>query len=168
MESPTKRITILGLYTTMALTIFMIEAALPTLAPIPGMKLGLANIITLLVMVRFGYKDAMLVLLVRIILASIFAGQIVSLIYSLCGGILCLVAMTLTNKLLSNKYIYITSIIGALFHNTGQILAAFFILRLSGILVYIPYLIICGIFTGLFTGVICHFLNRHLPSTLIK
>ena len=72
--------------------------------------------------------------------------------------------MSASNKLLGGKYIYLTSILGAVAHNTGQILAAFFVLRLSGILVYIPYLIISGIITGLFTGLVCHFTLKKLPK----
>ncbi len=159
------KLTILSLYTAIALTIFMIEATLPAIAPVPGIKLGLANIITLVIIVRYSFKDAFLVLIVRILLATFFAGQAVSLIYSMCGGIMCLIVMFLSNKMLNGKYIYLTSILGGIAHNTGQVLAAFFILRLSGILIYIPYLIISGIITGLFTGLICHFTLKKLPST---
>ena len=164
MESHIKKITILSLYTAISLTIFIIEAALPALAPIPGVKLGLANIITLLVLVKYSAGDAALVLTVRIIIATLFAGQAVSFIYSICGGFLCLVVMSIFNRILGGKYIFLTSIMGAIAHNTGQILAAFFILRLSGILVYIPYLIISGIITGLFTGLVCHFAASRIPK----
>ena len=71
----TKRLVTLALFSTIALTIFMIESSLPTLAPIPGIKLGLANIITLFLIVNYSNKDSFLVLIVRIILASIFTGQ---------------------------------------------------------------------------------------------
>ena len=82
-----RKITILGILTAVALTIFMIESALPALAPIPGIKLGLANIVTLFILLRFKVMDACLALFVRIILASVFAGQMVSLLYSICGGV---------------------------------------------------------------------------------
>lgn len=158
-----KKITVLSLYSAIALTIFLIEAALPALAPIPGIKLGLANIITLLVLCRYSAGDAAMVLTVRIVLAVLLSGQAVYMIYSICGGVLCLIIMTVSNRLMSGRYIYLTSILGAIAHNIGQILAAFFILRLSGIFVYIPYLIISGIATGLFTGLVCHFTLKKLP-----
>lgn len=157
MESHIRKLTLLSLYTAISLSIFMIEAALPPIVPIPGIKLGLANIITLFVLVKYSAKDAALVLFVRIIMATIFAGQAVSFIYSICGGIMCFTTMSLLNRMLGRKYIFLTSIAGAIAHNTGQILAAFFILRLSGILIYIPYLIVSGTITGLFTGLVCHF-----------
>lgn len=159
----TKRLVLLAMYTTISLTIFMIEAALPGIAPIPGIKLGLANIITLFVLVTMSAKDATLVLFVRIIMAALFAGQFVSLIYSICGGFLCLITMSFINRILCNKYVFVTSICGAVAHNIGQICAAYFVLKLYGIWVYVPYLIISGIVTGLITGLICHFILQKLP-----
>ena len=76
----------------------------------------------------------------RIILATIFTGQAVSFIYSVSGGFLCLIVMAAVNKLLRGQYIFLTGILGAVSHNAGQILAAFFILRLSGIFAYMPFL----------------------------
>lgn len=158
-----KKITILSLYTTIALTIFIIESLLPPLAPIPGIKLGLANIVTLFVLSRYTAKEALLVLLVRIILSALLAGQAVSFLYSLSGGLLSLAVMVLVNKLLGGQWIYLTSITGAAAHNIGQILAAYFVLRLNGIFAYVPYLMISGILTGLFTGLICHFALHYIP-----
>lgn len=159
----TGRITMLGLLTTIALTIFMIESALPALAPIPGIKLGLANIVTLFILIRFQVRDAILVLFIRIILASVFAGQMVSFLYSICGGVLCLAVMALVNRVLDKKFIFLTSVFGAIAHNIGQILAAYFVLGMSGVFVYVPFLIISGVVTGLFTGVICYYADRYIP-----
>lgn len=162
-----KRMVILSLYTAIALIIFTIEAALPELVPIPGIKLGLANIITLFVLSHYSAKEALLVLLIRIFLASIFIGQIVSFLYSLCGGVLAWCGMVVVHKIVGKQYIYFTSIIGGVFHNVGQILAAFYILKLTGIFAYLPYLIISGIITGLFTGIVCWFVNKHIAVKLI-
>lgn len=159
----TRRITMLGLLTTIALTIFMIESALPALAPIPGIKLGLANIVTLFILLRFQVRDAVLVLFIRIILASVFAGQMVSFLYSICGGVLCLAVMALVNRLLDKKFIFLTSVFGAIAHNIGQILAAYFVLGMSGVFVYVPFLLLSGVVTGLFTGVICYYADRYIP-----
>lgn len=159
-----KKITILSLLTTIALTIFMLEAALPVIIPIPGIKLGLANIVTVFVLTRYGAKDALMVLLARIILASVFAGQMVYFIYSFCGGILCLVVMAVVNRILGNAYVYLTSVTGAIAHNLGQIMAAFFVLQMSGIFAYIPYLMISGVVTGLFTGLVCLFMGKYIPQ----
>ena len=155
-----KRLTTLALLTTIALTIFVVESAIPTLVPIPGVKLGLANIVTLFVLKRYKFSDAAM----RIILATIFTGQAVSFIYSVSGGFLCLIVMAAVNKLLRGQYIFLTGILGAVSHNAGQILAAFFILRLSGIFAYMPFLVISGVITGLFTGLVCFFADKYIPK----
>lgn len=161
-SSSTKHLTILALYTTLALAIYGVESLLPPLLPIPGMKLGLANIITLLVLTKYSPKDAFLVLFARILLATFAFGQFVSLLYSLCGGIFCFAAMFMVQKLLRNRHIYITSIFGALFHNLGQILIALLLTRTIGVLSYLPFLIICAVVTGLFTGLCAHFAAKLL------
>lgn len=162
-----RRLTTLALLTTIALTIFVVESAIPTFIPIPGVKLGLANIVTLFVLKRYRISDAAIVLGMRIVLATIFTGQAVSFIYSASGGFLCLVVMAAVNKLLKGNYIFLTGILGAVSHNVGQILAAFFVLRLSGIFAYMPFLMISGIVTGLFTGLVCYFADIYIPKNAI-
>ena len=154
-----KRLTTLALLTTIALTIFVVESAIPTLVPIPGVKLGLANIVTLFVLKRYKFSDAAIVLVMRIILATIFTGQAVSFLYWVS-----LIVMAAVNKLLRGQYIFLTGILGAVSHNAGQILAAFFILRLSGIFAYMPFLVISGVITGLFTGLVCFFADKYIPK----
>lgn len=160
----TKKMTRLALFTTIALIIFTVESALPALAPIPGIKLGLANIITLVVLRHFGAKDALIVLIMRILLASFFFGQALSLLYSLVGGICCLLIMYLINKLLAGQYLYLTSIAGAIAHNLGQLSVAFHITQVKGVITYLPFLLISGILTGLFTGLCAHFASRYIKS----
>ncbi len=159
---PLKKLTTLSVFTVMALTIFVIESAIPLLVAIPGIKLGLSNIITLILLLNYNPLDALTVLLARIILVSVFSGQVLSLLYSVCGGIFCFVAMYLINRFLSGRFIFITSIFGALFHNGGQLLVAYFITRTVGIAVYLPFLVISGIITGLFTGLCAHYSQKYL------
>lgn len=152
MKIKTKRLTLLAMYTTIALTIFVAESALPPLLPIPGVKLGLANIVTLWLMLNGTWKDALCVLVMRIILGSIFAGQMVSFAYSLAGGLLCLIAMLAIHQLLGKEHIVITSVVGAIFHNIGQLLMAFVILQSFSVIAYLPVLFISGVAAGIFTG----------------
>ena len=91
---------VLALFTTLALILFAVESALPAPIPIPGIKLGLANIITLILLHNTSPGDAFTVLLMRILLASFFFGQALSLFYSLVGGMLCFLAMLLVHKIL--------------------------------------------------------------------
>ena len=107
-----------------------------------------------------------MVLLMRILLASFFFGQAVSLLYSLVGGILCFVAMLLVHRLLQGHYLVLVSIIGALFHNLGQLTVAFLITQVPGVLTYLPFLMLSGIITGLFTGLCAHFTQRFLMPAI--
>ncbi len=164
----TRRITELALYIACSLIIYIAESALPALVPIPGVKLGLANIITLLVLVRMSVGDAFLVLIVRIILGSIFAGQATSFMYSLCGGLLSLLVMALINRFLKNRAIFLTSMVGSVFHGVGQLLAAALLTGTTAVFLYLPWLCICGLITGAFTGFCAHFINRFLPRNLMS
>jgi heptaprenyl diphosphate synthase len=157
----TKKLVMLSLYTAMALVLFTVESALPALAPLPFAKIGLANVITLIVLAQYTPKDAFLVLFLRILLSSIFAGQIVSLLYSFAGGMLCFFADWVVNSLLKGKYLYITSIFGAIFHNTGQLIMAVFLLG-TGILPYAPYMMVLGVITGLFTGIVADMVVKQM------
>ncbi|MBQ4536522.1 MAG: Gx transporter family protein [Lachnospiraceae bacterium] len=160
----TKKLTTLALFTALALAIFGIECAIPTLVPIPGVKLGLANIITLVVLVRYSGKDAFFVMLARILLGTLLFGQAMSLLYSLAGGFLCLLAMWCVNRLLQGHFLCLTSMVGALFHNLGQILIALLLTATPGVLSYLPFLLLSGIITGLFTGLCAQFMNNHLKK----
>lgn len=161
-----KKLTTLALFTTIALTIFMLESMIPPLVPIPGIKLGLANIVTLVLIVNGTWKDALCVLIMRIILGSIFAGQMMSFLYSIAGGLLCLAVMALLHHLLGKKLLWFTSIIGAIAHNTGQIAVAAIVLGSGYVIYYYPYLILSGIITGAFTGLCAYFLcgRIHFPK----
>lgn len=158
----TRRLTVLALFATLALTIYSLESLLPPVVPIPGIKLGLANIITLLVLHLYRARDAALVLLVRILLSALLFGQALSLLYSICGGLFCFVAMALTSRLLHRRFPELTSILGGIFHNVGQLLIALLITGVPAVLACLPYLLISGIATGLFTGLCARFALRYL------
>lgn len=157
-----KRMTFLAMYTTIALTIFTVESMLPPLVPIPGVKLGLANVITLWLLYYAGWKDALCALLMRILIASMVTGQAVSFSYSLAGGLLCFLAMALLFHILGKKYLIFISITGALFHNLGQIAVAALILQSLSVVSYLPILTISGILSGAFTGFCTWFASRRV------
>lgn len=162
MKQNTRHMTTLALFTTLALAIYSIEVAIPPLVPIPGIKLGLANIITLIVLRNLSAKDAFCVLIMRILIASVLFGQAVSMLYSLSGGILCLVVMLLINKLLQGHFLFLTGIFGALSHNTGQLIVAILLTSSPAPLSYVPFFAISGCLTGLFTGLCATFAQTHL------
>jgi len=158
MHSRALHICKLGMLLSVSLIIFFIEAQIPPIVPIPGVKLGLSNIITVYAVIKLGKIDALKILSLRIILASIFAGQAVSFIYSLSGALSSYVFMCFFSKFLSEKQIWILSIIAAVFHNLGQICAALFIIGNNAVIYYLPFLMISGIISGAFTGLTAQFL----------
>lgn len=163
---PLQKLTKLALLTAVSLMIYVLESLLPPIVPIPGIKLGLANIITLITLACFDLKEATLVLLCRILLAGFFFGQALSLLYSLAGGFCCLLIMSLFHRLLSKGYLPITSVMGALSHNIAQLLVALAVTGVPGILAYLPFLLISAIITGTFTGLCAHFTLKALPGQL--
>lgn len=157
-----KKLTKLGLMTTVALIIFIIELKIPSLVPISGVKLGLANIITIYCVYHFSVKETTLVVLSRIILGSMFSGNISTLFYSLGGSFLCLIGMFLLSKIISEDYIWICSIFGAILHNIGQILVAIMITQTLAIVSYLPFLLVSGCIAGAFTGISAQMIIKKL------
>lgn len=151
----------LSLLTAAALVIFVLEAQVPLPVAVPGFKLGLANIITLYAMFTLGAKPAFAILLCRILLGSMYAGQAVSLIYSFAGGMACYAAIAVVGRHVSKDQIWACGVIGAIFHNIGQICAAAAVLGSWTVAVYLPPLIALGILSGSLTGLAAqHAINR--------
>ncbi len=148
----TKQLTTMAMLTAIALAIHVAEAQIPAPVPIPGVKLGLANIVTVYAVFTIGAGPALMILVARILLGSLFAGQAMSLLYSLAGGLLCFVVMLLLKKILTRNQIWVASVIGAIFHNIGQILVAIVVTGTPAIVSYLPVLLLSGIAAGLFTG----------------
>ena len=157
------KISELALLTALALIIFVVELQLPDLIPIPGVKLGLANIITVYAVYRYSAKEVALIVSARIILAAFFASRVMALLYSAVGAALCLTGMLLIKRIIPLKYIWLSSVVGAVLHNTGQIIAAVAMLRSFAVITYYPVLVISGCIAGTFTGICAQILiNRKL------
>lgn len=154
----TRRITRLALLTAIALTIFMVEAQIPSPIAIPGVKLGLANIVTVWVMFTFGWKDAALVLFARIFLGAVFSGQMSTILYSGAGGFLAWCVLCLLRKVLTKRQIWLASPVSGVFHNIGQLAMAALVMKTTVVLAYLPYLLISGVLAGAFTGLCAQFL----------
>lgn len=148
----TKRIARIAVLTAVALTIFMIELQIPPLVPVPGVKLGLANIITVYAIFLLGSVDAAMILLLRIILGSIFSGNLMAMLYSLAGGLMCYLVMLLLRHIVTEEQIWVCSVFGSIAHNFGQIAMAILVTRTPALISYLPVLMISGIAAGLFTG----------------
>ena len=152
MKWTTKQLTTMALLTAIALAIHVAEAQIPPLVAIPGVKMGLANIINVYAEFSIGGGAAAMILIARILLGSMFGGGVMSLMYSLAGGILCLVITLVLRRMLTKKQIWVAGVMGALFHNIGQIIVAWIVTSTPAIVFYLPILMISCFATGLFTG----------------
>lgn len=159
-----RRLTRLALFTAIALILSLVESAFPPLLPVPGIRLGLANVVTLILLYAAGPRDAFIVLILRIILASIFAGQGMSFFYSLAGGLLSFCVLCCLKRFLQGSFILLASVFGALSHNGGQLLTAVLITQTPALWAYAPILFVSGAVTGLFTGLCALLCLRHLPG----
>ena len=171
MALKVKKITQMAMLTAIALTIFMIEAQIPALVPIPGVKLGLANIVTVFAVFALGPKEAAMILFVRIFLGAVFAGNFSTILYSGAGGLLAILVTIGLRKILTHQQLWVAGAIGAVFHSIGQMAVAVAVTGTPGILVYLPMMIICSIITGLFTGLCAQLLlnrGKNLWKTFLK
>ena len=166
----TRKITLLALLTAIALTIFMVEAQIPALVPIPGIKLGLANIVTVFTVFALGPKEGCLVLAARIFLGAVFAGNFSTFFYSAAGGALAIAVTIGLRKILTKKQLWVAGALGAVAHSIGQMAMAVLLTGTPGLIVYLPVMIAVSIVTGTFTGLCAQFLvNRgNLWKTISK
>lgn len=167
----TRKIALLGLLTAIALTIFMVEAQIPPVVPIPGVKLGLANIVTVFAVFALGPGEGAAVLACRVFLGAVFAGNFSSIFYSAGGGLLAILATMGLKYVLQPSQIWAAGCLGAIAHSVGQMIVAVLITGTPGVLLYLPVLVIISVFTGLFTGLCAQFLvNRggNLWKTILK
>ena len=156
-----RRLTVLALLTAVALTIFMVEAQLPPLVPLPGVKLGLANIITVFAVFALGPKDGVLVLAARIFLGAVFAGNFSTIFYSAAGGACAIFMTILLRKILKQNQLWVAGSLGAVAHSVGQMAMAVALLGTPSVVIYLPVMIVISVITGLFTGLCAQFLvNR--------
>ncbi len=154
---------IMALFVAIALVLSYFERAIPLTYIMPGLKLGLANIITLIGLVLFGWADVLMIVLVRVVMTTVFTGSAISFFYSLTGGLLSLISMKLLLKYGGNQFSLIgVSILGAAAHNTGQMLVLSVItgsLRVG--MQWLPYLLVAGVITGMALGAIASNFNQH-------
>ena len=148
----TKKITRLSLLSAIALTIFMVEAQLPPILPLPGVKLGLSNIVTVFTVFVMGPKEGILVLAVRIFLGSVFAGNFSTIFYSAAGGACAILTTIALKKVLKKNQIWVAGSLGAVAHSLGQMAMALLLTGTPSLVIYLPVMIAISILTGAFTG----------------
>lgn len=159
-----RKIVYLGLMIGLAMSLQIFESLIPIPTPVPGAKLGLANIITLFVIVRFGCKEAIVITVIRTFLASLFMGTLFAPTFflSFFGGLVSAVMMGMCRKLFGKHFSLIgISVLGAITHNVIQLLIASLMLDEFGFFYLLPYLLLFGIPTGFFVGIVTTQMLRH-------
>ena len=156
----TKKLTTLACLSAIALTIFMVEAQIPALVPIPGIKLGLANIVTVFAVFVLGPKEAASVLFVRIFLGAVFAGNFSTIFYSAAGGTCAILLTIALRKVFTHNQLWFAGCCGAIAHSIGQMAMAITLTGTPGLVVYLPVMIAISILTGSFTGLCAQFLVK--------
>lgn len=165
-RSKTNQLTLCALLIAVALVLSYMERFIPLqmLIPLPGIKLGLANIVTVMALYFFGEKQAFIILILRCVLGSVFGGGISGLAFSLTGGLLAMTMMSISKRI-GLFSVYGVSILGAAAHNVGQICVAVFLMNSVYVAGYLPYLLAVSVFTGLATGGACAGVFRALAAS---
>lgn len=160
-----KKTALLGMLTSLALIAGYIETLIPIPIPIPGVKLGLANLIILIVLKLYGVREGLLVNILRILLAGFLFGSFSTILYSLAGGLFSFAVMALLLKL---NFFSLTgvSIVGGVCHNIGQLALAIVVLDSVSLLYYMPVLLISGLITGLLIGIGAEQVLKRIPRLL--
>ncbi len=153
----TKQLTTCAILAALALALSYVEGMFPLPVPLPGFKLGLANIVTLFALYTLGAPPALAILLVRVLLGAMFAGNASALIYSLLGGFCAMLVMIGLSRI-HKLSVYGVSVGGAAAHNAGQVAAAMLTLGSATPAVYLPVLLIVAVFSGALTGFVCSLL----------
>lgn len=163
-KSKTGTITLYGIMAALALILSYVELQIPAFFAIPGMKLGLTNIVVVVALYTLGEKSAFFINLVRILIVSILFGNVMALWFSLAGGILSTLIMIILKK--TNWFSPVgVSAAGGITHNIGQIIVAIIVLRTGFIIWYLPVLWASGVVSGVIIGIIGGIVCRHLAAS---
>lgn len=167
MRPTTKKIAVLGLCTAVALILAYVESMLPPLFhAVPGIKIGLPNIMIVFVLYRFGLKEAATVSLIRMLAVSFMFGNMMALVYSLAGAFLSMFVMVILKKLNFLSVVGV-SVAGGVFHNVGQILTAMLLLGTAELGYYLIILTVTGTVSGIFVGLCGAIVEKRIPKKMI-
>ena len=161
----TRKIARMGLLVALAMILSYVESLIPAFVAVPGVKVGLANIVVIFALYTLGPVEALTVSILRVILSSFLFGSVLSLLYSLSGALLSLGGMILMKKvkIFSTTAVSVT---GGVLHNVGQILVACLVLETDVLLYYLPVLILSGTITGAVIGIIASLVIKRLENNI--
>lgn len=155
----------MALLTAVGIVLGLFESQIPLPIPVPGARLGLSNMVVLVAIYSFGYREGFLIAIFKSVVLMLVTGSVSSFIFSANGAMLSAVGMILAHKFLKNFLSPIgVSEIGSALHNVGQILAAIFVLKSKALISYLPYLLLMGIFTGYFVGLSCFYISKNISK----
>ena len=163
-----RKLTVTALMTAVALGIFAAEAQIPFFPSIPGIKLGLANVVTVFAMYLLGPGATACIVVVRVTLGCFATGQMMAFLYSMTGGLLAFGVSAALHRFLPSNRMWVVSVFAAVVHNMGQLVVAIAVTETPAIAYYLPVLVISGIITGAFTGFCAQFTYQRLSKNLQK
>ena len=159
----TKRVAFLGMCIALSMILSFVESQIPPLMAVPGVKVGLPNIVMVFMLYKIGWKETAIVSILRVILVGILFGTPLSMIYSLAGATLSLIGMILLKK--TNLFAPVTvSVVGGILHNVGQIVTACIVMSTSQIAYYLPVLLISGTVAGIIIGYVAALILKRLEK----
>ena len=162
---PARRVALLAMLTAMALVLFVVEQLIPLPVAIPGIKLGLANVVSLFAVYALGPGEAAACLAARILLGNLVCGSVSAMLYSAAGGLCCGAVLCLLVRVIPREQAWVLSILSALAHILGQCAAAAWMLGSALVLVYLPVLLLAAMGTGALTGSVVTVLLRRSALT---
>ncbi|WP_425060616.1 hypothetical protein SCACP_13510 [Sporomusa carbonis] len=163
----TRRLVLLALLVAMAATLHVVESWLPLPVPVPGAKLGLANIVSLFAIIMFGWREAVYVAVARVSIGSLFGGYLFgpAFVMSIGGALFSIIIMAYIRYKYNQVFSLVgISVAGAAIHNTAQVVLAAVLVYSSGLLWYTPYLLLLAVPTGVFTGLMANYLIARAPA----
>ena len=161
------RVAYFGVFTALALIFSYVESLIPFQIGIPGVKLGLANLIIVIALYKMSLREAYLLSVTRVVLAGLIFGSRFSILYSLAGALLSLTVMAFLKK--SGGFSILgVSIAGGVMHNVGQLIVAMFVVQTFSVSYYIPVLLIAGLITGLVIGIAADSMLRRLTGITLN
>lgn len=163
----TRRITEFGMLLAISLVLTYLEMLIPVMVAVPGVKLGLANIVTMLLLYKRNLRDTFFFMTIRVVLAGLLFSGVSGIIYSFAGGVCCIGIMSILKRFPMFSIMGV-SMSGAIFHNIGQILVAIFVIENIHILYYLPVLCITGTITGFLIGYITFLLIKKYNQIIFR
>ena len=148
----TKKLVTLAVTVSVAMILSFVESRIPAFVAIPGVKVGLANIAVIFALYKMGWREAIAVSVIRVLLVALLFGSVVSLAYSIAGAIISLSLMILLRKIGIFTEVAV-SVVGGITHNIGQILIAFLLLETKVVFYYLPFLMVSGVIAGIAVGI---------------